>query len=221
MVKDWFDDFYDLLFNYRKGLLRISRQRNIWNGLLIYLLVNLIVSLATFNMAAVRKENLLFHPGIADFFPRELQTVALPFFPLATILFQLVFGPLYFLLLVAILNLVVELFGGRPGVVRLGAVLGYGQYPYLIVALGGVFVRYTDLNILGFLAFISFLWSLFLKVAGLKIVADFSWGRATLAYFMPLLVLMAAILLFVLLAIVFLLPLIVPLMEHFQASLLF
>lgn len=214
MLKESLDDFFDLLFNYRKGLSRIAQKRNIWNGLFIFLIVNLIVSAATFNIPSAAGSGLC-NSFFSTFFPPESLSGTVRLFPLATILAQLVFGPLYFLLNVAIIYLVAELFGGRGGVSRLGAVIGYGQYPYLFVALGGLFNRYANLNVLGILTFACFLWSLFLKIAGLKIACDFSWGRAILVYFMPLLALVAAMILFVLLAIVFLLPLIIQFMEHF------
>lgn len=218
MFKECLDDFYDLLFNYRKGLSRIAQQRNIWDGLIIYVVVNLIVSLATFNISSEAGQGAYFYSVFSTFIPPESLSGVSRFLPLATILVQLVFGPLYFLLIVAIISLVAELFGSRGGVSKIGAVIGYGQYPYLIVALGGLFNRYTGFNVLGFLVFACFLWSLFLKIAGLKIVSDFSWGRAVLVYFMPLLAIVAATILFILLAIVFLLPLLIQFMEHFPPS---
>ena len=221
MLKEWLDDFYDILFNYRKGLLRIAQNRNIWSGMVIYLLVNLVVSIATVNSSSVVIKDSFFPPEISAYFPQEAVTGVLHLLPLATILVQLVFGPLYFLLVVSLVHLVSELFGGQGGVSKLGAVLGYSHYPYLIVALGGLFTRFTAFNVMSILALAALLWSLFLKIAGLKIVSDFSWGRATLIYFMPLIAVVAAILLFILLSIVFLLPLLMQFMESFPPSLAF
>ncbi|RJX27742.1 MAG: YIP1 family protein [Dethiobacter sp.] len=216
MFKEWLDDFYDILFNYRKALARIAQNRNIWHGVAIYLFVNLIVSLATSNIISRPGQGTFFiPPEISPFLPQEILANVFRFIPLVTILVQLVFGPLYFFLIVGVVNLVAELFGGRGGVIRLGAVMGYGQYPYLIVALGSLFSRYTAFNIIGLLAFAALVWSIFLKIAGLKIVYNFPWGRAVLVYFMPLIALVAALLLFLLLAIVFLLPLIMQVMESF------
>jgi hypothetical protein len=221
MFKEWLDDFYDILFNCRKGLSRIAQNRNIWHGLVIYLFVNLIVSLATINSTYMAGQDAFIPPEFSTFLPQEILEGVLRFIPLVTILVQLVFGPLYFFLIVGVINLVAELFGGRGGVLNLGAVMGYGQYPYLIVALGGLFTRYTNFDVMGLLAFAALLWSLFLKIAGLKIVYNFSWGRAALVYFMPLIAVAAALLLFLLLAIVFLLPLMMQVMENFQPPLVF
>ncbi|NMB40506.1 MAG: YIP1 family protein [Firmicutes bacterium] len=216
MFKESLDDFYDILFNYRKGLSRIMQERNIWNGLVVYLFVNLIVMLAIINSTFILEQDILFSSRLSTLLPPEALTDVLRFMPLANILVQLVFGPLYFLLVVGVINLAAELFGGQGGASKLGAVVGYGHYPYLIMALGGLFTRYTDFNVIGLLTFIALLWSLFLKIAGLKIVHEFSWGRAVLIYFMPIIAIMAAIFIFLLLAIVFLFPLIVQLTENLQ-----
>ena len=221
MFKEFLDDFFDILFNYSKGLPRIARTRNIWNGLAVYLLVSLIVSLATVNINLNYGwgQDVFFMPQeAAPFFSPEMGESVSRFLPLATLLIQLVFGPLYFLLMVAVRNFVAELFGGRGHVFALGAVLGYGHIPYLIVALGGLLNRYTAFNTIGFLTAIALLWSLWLKIAGLRVVHEFSWGRAVLCYFMPLLAMLGAVILFLLLAIVFLFPLMVQFIERFPGG---
>ncbi|NLJ56816.1 MAG: hypothetical protein GX334_07190 [Firmicutes bacterium] len=209
MFKDFFDDFYDLFFNSSRGLSRVARTRNIWNGLAVYLLVSLIVSLATVNFnLGYRMEQDLFSvpPEIVPFFSPEMGAGVSRFVPLVTLLTQLVFGPLYFLLTVAVRNFTAELLGGRSNPGGLGAVLGYGQLPYLVVALGGLLNRYTAFNTVGLLTLAALLWSLWLKIAGLRIVHEFTWGRAVLCYFMPLLAVLTAFVLFLLLAVVFLFP---------------
>ena len=221
MFRESLDDFYDILFNYQKGLSRIALNRNIWHGMIIYLFVNLIVSLATFHSVVTVEQGVLLLPGIYPFVTPESLAGVLHFMPLAKILVQLVFGPIYFLFVVGVVNLVAELFGGKGKILKLGAVIGYGHYPFLIVALGGLFARYTDFNLIAFLAFIALLWSLFIKIAGLKTVYDFSWGQAALIYFMPVLTLIAAFILFLLLAIVFLFPLIMQFAEILHRSFVF
>ena len=221
MFKESLDDFFDVLFNYSKGLPRIARTRNIWHGLAVYLFISLIVSLATVNINlgyGWEQDVFLMPQEVAPFFTPEMGESASRFFPLATLLTQLVFGPLYFLLIVGLRNFVAELFGGRGHVFALGAVLGYGHLPYLIVALGGLLNRYTAFNTIGFLTAIAFFWSLWLKIAGLRVVNEFSWGRAVLVYFMPLLALLGATILFLLLAIVFLFPLAIQFIEKIPAG---
>ncbi|MGI6307607.1 MAG: YIP1 family protein [Dethiobacteria bacterium] len=221
MFKEFLDDFYDVLFNSSKGLPRIARTRNIWNGLAVYLLVSLIVSLATVNLnLGYRMEQgvLLVPPEAAPFFSPEMGESVSRLVPLATLLIQLVFGPLYFLLMVAVRNFVAELLGGRGNLFSLGAVLGYGHFPYLIVALGGLLNRYTAFNTIGLLTAAALLWSLWLKIAGLRVVHEFSLGRAVLCYFMPLIAILTAFVLFLLLAVVFLFPLAMQFVERFPGA---
>ncbi len=216
MLKDFFDDFYDLFFNSSRGLSRVARTKNIWNGLAVYLLVVLIVSLATVNLNLgyrLEQGTFLVPPEIAPFFPPESGDRIFRFVPLVTLLTQLIFGPLYFLLMVAVRNFTAELLGGRGNPCGLGAILGYGQLPYLIVALGGLLNRYTAFNTIGLLTLAALLWSLWLKIAGLRIVHEFTWGRAVLCYFMPLLAVLTAFFLFLLLAVVFLFPLAMQFVE--------
>ncbi len=219
MFKEVFDDFFDILFNYSKGLPRIARTRNIWSGLAVYLSVSIIVSLATININNISLNGglgqgaFMMPPEAASFFSPEMEENVSRFFPLATLLTQLVFGPLYFLLMVAVRNFAAELLGGRGHVFALGAVLGYGQLPYVVVALGGLLNRYMAFNTIGFLTTVALLWSLWLKIGGLRVVHEFSWGRAALSYFLPVLAVLGAIILFLMLVIVFLFPLMVQFIE--------
>ena len=217
MLKRFFVFFFNTLFHPEKGLVRISENRNIWNGLVIYLFINLIVSLAAiyFTHGRSLQESFYLPPELSPFFTPEIIEGVFRFVPLVNLLLQLVFVPLYFLLMVGILHLVAELFGGKGSVSSLGAVLGYGHIPYLIIALGFFLAHYTTLNIIGLLTIAAFLWSLWLKIVGLKIVNEFSWGRAVLVYFMPVISLTAAFLIFLLLSIVFLTPLLMQIIDGF------
>ncbi len=214
MFKNFLDDFYDILFNYRKGLSRIAAEKNIWHGLVVYLVVTLIVSLATLEITptAINGE---FPPEIYMFIPPQVLEIMWKLIPLFTILLQVVFGPLYFLLLVAVLHFVSALFGGNGRASSLGAVMGYAYIPYLMVAVGGLLGRYIPFNIAAILTIGAFIWSHWLRIAGLKQVSDFSWGRATLAYFMPLIVILTAFVIFILLTIVFFVPLLIQVWEGF------
>ncbi len=214
MFKKFLDDFYDILFNYRKGLSRIAAEKNIWHGLVVYLVVTLIVSLATLEItpAAINGE---FPPEIYMFIPPQALEIMWKLIPLLTVLLQVVFGPLYFLLLVAVLHFVSALFGGNGRASSLGAVMGYAYIPYLMVAVGGLLGRYIPFNVAAILTIGAFIWSHWLRIAGLKQVNDFSWGRATLVYFMPLIVLLIALIIFILLSIVFFVPLLIQIWEGF------
>lgn len=214
MFKNFLDDFYDILFNYRKGLPRIAAEKNIWHGLIIYLIVTVIISLATLEItpAALNGGELL-PQEIHVLLPPQALEILWKLIPLFTILLQVVFGPIYFLLLVAILHFFSALFGGNGKASSLGAVIGYAYIPYLLVAIGGLLGRYTTFNIAAILTIGAFFWSLWLRIAGLKEVNDFSWGRATLVYFMPLIILLVALIIFILLVIVFIVPLLIQVWE--------
>lgn len=140
------------------------------------------------------------------------------FIPLFSMLVYLVFGPLYFLLSVAVLQFISRLFGGEGDPTSLGAVLGYANIPYVIVAVGGLFARYTTFDIVGLISLIAFFWSVWLKIAGIKIVHNFTWGRSFLVFFMPAIALIVVFILFVLLFIVFLIPIAAQIFEGISGN---
>ena len=218
MFKGFLDDFYDTLFQYSKGFARIARERTVWHGLAVYLLVNIIVSLATINLPAAEQEVSSIMPELAPFVPLEVVEGMMRFIPLFSMLAYLVFGPLYFLLSVAVLQFISRLFGGEGDPTRLGAVLGYANIPYVIVAVGGLFSRYTIFDIVGLISLIAFLWSVLLKIAGIKIVHNFTWGRSILVFFMPTIAIITVFTLFVLLFIVFLIPIAAQIFEGISGN---
>ena len=213
MFKYFLDDFYDILFNCRRGLPRIAAEKNIWHGLLVFFIVTVIVSLATFEITPSTITGEMLPPEIHRLFPPQALEIMWKLIPRFTILLQGVFGPLYFLLLVAVLHFVSALFGGNGRASSLGAVMGYAFIPYLMVAVGGLLGRYMPFNIAAILTIGAFIWSHWLRIAGLKQVNGFTFGRATLVYFMPLLALIAAFIIFILLAIVFFVPLLIQIWE--------
>ena len=218
MLRGFLDDFFDTLFQYKKGLSRIAVERTVWHGLAVYLVVNIIVSLATVNIPAASEQNVWITPELVPLIPMEIVQGVLRFIPLFSVLLYLVFGPLYFLLSVAVLQFVSRLFGGQGEPSSLGAVLGYANLPYVIVAVGGLFSRYTDFNLIGLMSLAAFLWSVWLKITGLKVVHGFSWGRSTLVFFMPAIVFATVFILFILLFIVFMVPLAAQIFEGVYGS---
>jgi hypothetical protein len=214
MFKNLLDDFFDILFNPAKGLGRVAKHRGIWQGLAVYLVVSIVVSWATLNADSFAAFPWVPHELVPYLSLNILEKTQL-FFPLLTFFIQLFFWPLYFFLMVAIQNFVTGLFDGEGEVTSLGAVLGYSHLPLLIIAVGGLLGRYTAFNILGLVGLIAFLWSIALKIAGIKLVHGFSWGRASLAFFMPLIALVTSFILFILLSIVFLFPMLMQALEGF------
>ena len=212
MFKNFLDDFYEILVNPIRGLNRVGKDRSIWDGQAVYLAVTIVVSLANSNVAPPAVSPWI-PPEITPFFPVELFKKTLPFVPLLTLFLQLFFGPLYFFLVVAILNFVTGLFNGEGKISSLGAVFGYSYLPFLFVAVGGLIGRYTAFNIVGLISVIAFLWSVTLKIAGIKTVHGFTWSRAVLTFFMPAIALVSSFILFVLLTIVFLRPIVMQILE--------
>lgn len=210
MFKELLEDFFYKLFNFRKRAAHLTQNRNIWHGLLMYQAINMLFLPAAIIFAGDKwKAGILITlpEFIPDFPPEALESI-IHFLPLTALLLNLVFGPLCFFLIVAILNFTAELFGGKNGLARLGAFLGYGHFPFLFAAAGMLLTRYSISSVTGILILLTSLWSLSLKIAGLKQVYNFSWGLAVLVYFMPAISFLVAFFLFLLLAIVFLIPLI-------------
>ena len=210
MFKEMLEDFFYILSNFKKRVPHLIQNRNIWHGLLVYQVVNLLLALAVINYAGIKWEEiaLILPQGLNSVITPEIAESIFSVIPLATLLINLAFGPLCFLLMVAVLNLAAELFGGSNGLSGLGAILGYGHSPFLFAALGLILARSSALYVTGILLLLIFLWSLGLKIAGLKQVYGFSWGLAVLVYLMPAICFLVALALFILLAIVFLIPLI-------------
>lgn len=220
MLKELLEDFFYILFNLRKRLPHLIQNRNIWHGLLVYQIVNLLLSLAVINFIGYKwQEGTLNIPQeILIFSTPETVESILRFIPFTALLIVIVFGPLCFLSVVAVINLVAELFGGKDGLSGLGVVLGYGHFPYVIAALGMILTRFNSLYVTGILLLLIFLWSMGLKITGLKLVYGFSWGMALLVYLMPAISFLVALLLYLLVAIVFLVP---SIMRSVNISLIF
>ncbi len=211
----FFESIYRVIFSYYKGLGRVAEQKNIWQGLGIYLAVTLLALFSSITVYLAVGEDILQVPAeLSHFLPRHVFDSFLLFLPVAVLLFHLVFGPLYFLFSVAVLHFIAILFGGRGNVFAVGAVLGYAYLPYLLVALGGLLSHLDLAGVTLYLFVAAFLWSTLLKVTGLKQVYNFAWRRAAFVYFMPLIVLSTAIILFLLLSIVFLIPPILQFLEN-------
>ena len=215
MFKNLLDDFFDILFSPAKGIGRVARQRGIWQGLTVYFAVNIVVSMATLNLDSLATFSWVPN-GLVPFSSLDFLEKTQHFFPLLIFFVQLFFGPLYFFLMVAIQNFVTGLLGGKGEVTSLGAVLGYAHFPLLVIAVGGVLGRYTAFNILGLIGLVAFLWSVALRIAGIKQVHGFSWGRSSLAFFMPLITLVSSFILFMLLSIVFIFPMLIQALEDFS-----
>jgi len=197
-VSSFLDDIYEILFKPSRGMEKISREKNIWHGFLVYMVVSVIVTLSnTANQAGQIFEEFRDFPVPLELI--EGMSRFMPFINLPLI-------PLYFFLSVAVLHLAVELLGGEGRISRLGAVLGYGQIPYIFMLPVGLMGRYLPFDPTGFATLVFFIWSLVLKVNGIREAYGISSGRALVSYFLPFVVLFALLVMFLLFLGIFLAP---------------
>lgn len=201
-MNQFIDDFYDVLFKPSRGMARVAKERTVWHGLLVYLAVSLVSTLT-----ALGSEPPGMHGELARFFPGEAAAMLARSMPVLSLISILVFSPLLLFVWSAVLHFSGELLGGRGRATSLTAVIGYAQLPYLLVAPTALAARYLSVDIVGLAGLVAFIWSILLKIEGIRVVHDFSRRRAALAYFLPFLAALAAFLVFLLLLGAFLMPL--------------
>lgn len=202
-MNQFIDDFYDVLFKPAKGMARVATERSVWHGLLVYLAISLISAMTAFSAV----DSQTFTQELAGFMPQQTLTVLMQSWPVLNVIMILVFSPIILFLWSSILQISSELLGGQGRGLSLAAVVGYAQMPYILLAPIGLIARYLPLDIMGVAGLMAFLWSLLLKIEGIRAVHNFSRRRAVLAYFLPLLVLVAVVIIFFLLVGSFLVPL--------------
>ncbi len=205
MISRFLDDFYEILFKPARGMKRISQEKNIWQGLLIYVIISVIVSLST---SAYQLTSLLEQDFSSMPLPVELTEGMLRFMPFLDLLFKVTFGVLLFLTWTAILHLVADILGGENRSYRLGAVLGYGQLPYIFMAPVSLLARYMPFDLIALASFVFFFWSLALKIIGFRETYNFSTSRAILGYFLPAVSLMTIAIVFLIFIGAFFVPLV-------------
>lgn len=202
-VNQFIDDFYDVLFKPAKGMSRVADKRSVWHGLLVYLAISLISAMTAFG--AVDSQTI--SEELSAFIPQQTAALLLQSWPVLNIIIILAFSPIILFTWSSILQFSSELLGGQGRGLSLAAVVGYAQMPYILLAPVGLISRYLPLDIMGVAGYIVLLWSLFLKIEGIRAAHNFSRRRAALAYFLPLLVLIAAVVILFLLLGSFLMPL--------------
>lgn len=202
-MNQFIDDFYDVLFKPALGIGRVVRERNVWHGLLIYLVVSLISSITAFS--AGDPEGLA--AEFSQIMPLETATALVQAWPLLNLFLVFALAPVMLFLSAAILQFSSELLGGQGRGVQLATGFGYAQLPHLLIAPFGLAARYLAFDIVGLVGFVAFIWSLVLKIETIHAAQGFSRRRATLAYFLPALVIAAAFIFLLLLLGSFLMPL--------------
>jgi hypothetical protein len=208
LLNQFIDDFYDVLFKPAKGFARVAAERTIWHGLVVYMVVSLVSSLT-----AIATANAGGYAGDAGgFLSPEAMAMLFRSSPALSLVSIIVFSPLLLFLWSAVLNFSAELLGGQGRGLRLGAAIGYAQLPYILVVPISLAARYLAVDIVGLAGFVAFVWSIVLKITAIRQVHSFSTRRAALAYFLPALVLIGALIIFILFLAAFLMPL---LMEFF------
>jgi hypothetical protein len=202
-MNQFIDDFYDVLFKPSAGIARVVRERSVWNGVLVYLTVSLITSIATFGSG---NTEILFGEW-AQYLPPETMTSLIRSWPILNLILTIVLTPLLLFLWSAVLQFSAELMGGKGHGLQVAAGLGYAQLPYLLLAPFGLLARYLAVDIVSVASFAAFIWSILLKIEVLRAVHSFSRGRAALVYFLPVITLFVAMIFLMLLMGSFLMPL--------------
>ncbi|EEG77593.1 Yip1 family protein [Dethiobacter alkaliphilus] len=196
------DDFYDSLFKPSRGIARVVQERTVWHGLFIYLAVSLVASITSFVGAGTEEV----FTGLTQYMDPETAAALMRAWPVLNLLSIIVFYPLLYFVWAAVLQFSSELLGGSGKGLQVATGLGYGQLPYLLVVPFGLITHYMAF-IVPLVSLAAFVWSVVLKVEVLHAVHGFSRGRAALAYFLPALVLVAAIFIFLVLIGSILMPL--------------
>lgn len=203
MLNRFIDDFYDVLFKPARGMERVVAERTVWHGLAVYLAVSLV---STLTALATADPDIIGH-DLGRFWPQETVTLILRSSPVLGLITILIFAPLLLFAWSAILQFSAELVGGRGRGLQLAAAVGYAQLPYLLVAPFTLLAVYTAFDLTGMATFAAFIWSVVLKTEAIRAAHLVSRGRAVLAYFLPVLLVLLAAVVFVLLAGAFLMPL--------------
>lgn len=191
------DDFYDVLFKPREGLSRVIRDRTVWQGLFVYVAVSLVSFFTATGTSTADPTQLSAETG--GMLSPEAIAQVLRSQPLVGVISILLFSPFLLFAWAAIVQFAAGLLGGRGQGVTLAAAVGYAQLPYLLVAPVGLVDSALQTNFTSLATFIAFVWSLFLKIEAVRLVNGFPRGRAAFAYFLPIIALAAAILVFTLL----------------------
>lgn len=204
MIGNFLDDFYDILFRPGRGLKRVGQEKNLWHGLLVYLVVNVIgtLSTTTYQVQLLEVQELSRFP-----LPLEMTESLIRVLPFMELLGKLTLGPLYFLASLALIHLSASLLGGENNPKGLGAVMGYSYLPYVFLAPVSLLARYLAFDLIQFASIIFFFWTVILKITGIGGLYQFPFSRALLAYVLPALALAVSLFLFTLLSFAFFSPL--------------
>ena len=202
-MNQFIDDFYDILFKPAVGMDRITKERSVWQGLLVYLAISIVSTITTIGATGTAD----FAGELTQFVSPEVAATILRSLPVLNLLTILVFTPFLLFISAAVLHFSAELLGGEGKGLQLAAGLGYAQLPYILVAPFGLVARYLNINLVGVVSFVVFIWAIALKIEAVRAAFGFSRRRATLVYFLPFLAIVAAAIIFMLLMFSFLMPL--------------
>jgi len=97
----------------------------------------------------------------------------------------------------AIINLVVQFFGGVGNGIGLLICFGYSQLPLVIVTIATFIFRYVGMGnvVTGLVELAGFIWMVVLQVIAVSEVEDVSTGRAVLIYLIPAVVVIGVLVL--------------------------
>ncbi len=176
-----FDWLYGVIVSPSDTLNEIARERPVWWGLLIYLGISVLGSLAA-----------LFDPEVVGFYEEMTRQFAftIPFLPLA--IGGLLIAVLILLIYVGVLHLFGRLFGGSGGYWNLFSAYTFANFPGIIgvpiTVIGGLFGVVGSV-LSGLVGFGISIWVIVLQVIALRESHGLSTGMSILAYVLTLFIL--------------------------------
>ena len=176
-----FDWLYGVIVRPVEALNEIAREKPVWWGLLIYLGISILGSLAA-----------IFDPEVVAIYEEVTRqfTFTIPFLLLS--LGGILISVLVLLIYVGVLHLFGRLFGGRGGYWNLFSAYTFASFPGIIgvpvTVLGGLLGVFGSI-ISGLVGFAISIWVIVLQVIALRESHGLSTGMAILAYFITIFIL--------------------------------
>jgi hypothetical protein len=218
VLKRLLKDLGETLIRPVRALQRVADTRSTWQGLVLHLVITLVA--VFFAARGLEPESLVsFFNRWSLPFSLALAQSFVDSFPVLSLIMQLIFGPLLFLLWLAVVNLCAELFNGEGEGNRLGAVFGFASLPYILVPLGVFLAKIFPAPMLLLSALAAFTWTQILKIIGLKEAHGLTVVHSIMVYLLPLLTIVLALVLFALMSIAFLLPFVVEFLDSLTTGL--
>ncbi|TYP52495.1 YIP1 family protein [Thermosediminibacter litoriperuensis] len=226
--RDFIDNITGVLFSPAEALRKVSFERKIAQGLIVLILSHLLPSLAAVPGSAdilgrmpvstyggMTMENIF--PGLQNMVP-SLVTMG--------VIFGVLICPMMHFVFTAVLELTSQFLGtgvtalsegeiAAIGPLKTGpalfAALAFATLPRVFMTPVNLLVRVTGVNLSPLFSLIFWIWVMILQIIAVRETHGFTTGRATLAYFAPVLAVAALVIALVVMA----LSVFVPAMRNF------